>query len=230
MWLNNFFSNSFISDTESTIGIGGFLICIIISLILGIFIAYMYTYKTKHTKSFVLTLAILPAVVAMVIMMVNGNIGTGVAVAGTFSLVRFRSVPGTAKEIAAIFLAMSAGLATGMGYVGYAVVFVLLVSAINLLLNMSTFGDGKLNARTLTITIPEDLDYTGIFDDLFAKYTTDYSLNRIKTTNMGSLFKITYDIELKDDISEKELIDDIRCRNGNLEVLMAKQVNYGSEL
>lgn len=230
MSLNDFFSSSLTSDTASTITTSNFLMCIALSLVLGIFIAWLYSYKTKHTKSFVITLATLPAVVCMVIMMVNGNIGTGVAVAGTFSLIRFRSVPGTAKEIGAIFIAMGAGLATGMGYVGFAIVFVILISLINLLLTASSFGENKVTIRALTITIPEDLDYTGIFTDIFEKYTAAHELSRVKTTNMGSLFKLTYDIELKSDCDEKSFIDEIRCRNGNLEIIMAKPSSFGSEL
>lgn len=207
-----------------------FLLCIIISLFLGIFIAFLYTYKTKHTKSFVLTLAILPAIVCMVIMMVNGNIGAGVAVAGAFSLVRFRSLPGTAKEIGAIFLAMGAGLATGMGYLGFAIMFVVLISIVSFILTLSPFGESKPTQRHLTITIPEDLDYTQVFDDLLTQYTTTYELNRVKTTNMGSLFKLSYDLNLISESTEKMLIDELRCRNGNLEIIMAKQGTVTSEL
>ncbi|WP_416387496.1 DUF4956 domain-containing protein [Chakrabartyella piscis] len=228
--LNQFFNNQLTGEEVLATDIKGFLLCMMVSLVLGILIAALYTYKTKYTKSFVLTLAVLPAVVCVVIMMVNGNIGTGVAVAGTFSLVRFRSVPGTAKEIGAIFLAMGTGLATGMGYLGYAVLFVVVLSLANFLLHMTSFGERKATERSLTITIPEDLDYTGVFDDLFAKYTNSCELAKVKTTNMGSLFKVTYDIELKQEHIEKELIDELRCRNGNLEILMSKQMNMGSEL
>ncbi|MFI3172266.1 MAG: DUF4956 domain-containing protein [Eubacteriales bacterium] len=232
MSLNTMFESILDSSTTTTssIPVSSFFLCTIISLLLGVFISFLYTYKTKHTKSFVLTLAILPAVVSMVIMMVNGSIGTGVAVAGAFSLIRFRSVPGTAKEIGAIFLAMGAGLAVGIGYVAFAILFVLIVSLMNLLLTLSSFGDTKKEARTLTITIPEDLDYTSIFEDLFSQYTTSNTLNRVRTTNMGSLFKLTYDIELIDEKSEKKFIDDLRCRNGNLEIIMAKQSTVGNEL
>ncbi len=230
MSLHDFISGSVTTDTASEIGLINFLICIGVSLILGLVIAQVYIYKTKHTRGFVVTVALIPAVVCMVIMMVNGNIGAGVAVAGTFSLIRFRSVPGTAKEIGAIFLAMGAGLATGMGYVGFAVVFTVVLCLASFILNASNFGGGKATERTLTITIPETLDYTGVFDDLFAQYTASHSLSRVKTTNMGSLFKVTYDIDLKSEGMEKELIDDLRCRNGNLEIVMAKQLAYGTEL
>ncbi len=220
----------FTSILATEVTVRSFLICMVVSIILGFFISVLYTYKNRYTKSFVVTLAIIPAVVAMVIMMVNGNIGAGVAVAGAFSLVRFRSVPGTAKEIGAIFLAMGAGLALGMGYVGFAVLFVLLISLINLLLTISPFGETSAHARVLTITIPENLDYSGVFDDLFDTYTTENSLNRVKTTNMGSLLKLTYEIELVDIAHEKQFIDAIRCRNGNLEIVMAKHSAGSGEL
>lgn len=226
MWLESIFS------TESTAQIDGaqFAICLITALFLGLFIAWLYTYRTKYTKSFVITLSLLPAAVSMVILMVNGNIGAGVAVAGAFSLVRFRSVPGTAKEIGAIFLAMGAGLAVGMGYIAFAALFVMVVSLVNLILTASKFGDTKSTHRSMTITIPEHLDYTGAFDDLFATYTKTASLERVKTTNMGSLLKLTYDIELLDEKQKKTFLDEIRCRNGNLEIVLAKQPMGNAEL
>ncbi|MFI3213918.1 MAG: DUF4956 domain-containing protein [Eubacteriales bacterium] len=230
MLLNSLFTGIFDTSTETTIVIENFLLCILVSIIVGIFIAVLYTFKTRYTKSFVITLATLPAVVAMIIMMVNGNIGAGVAVAGTFSLVRFRSVPGTAKEIGAIFLAMGAGLALGMGYVGFAIVFVVLISVVNLLLTISGFGEGKATEKTLIITMPENLDYTNIFEDLFEIYTKRAELNKVKTTNMGSLLKLTYDIDLRESKNEKNFLDEIRCRNGNLEIVLAKQTTLGLEL
>jgi hypothetical protein len=189
-------------------------------------------YKTRYTKSFVVTLAILPAVVCVVIMMVNGNVGTGVAVAGAFSLVRFRSVPGTAKEIGVLFLAMGAGLITGMGYLGFAFLFTIILSAVNMLYNHFDFGVGKNTSlyKTLHITIPEDLDYTDVFEELFSAYANSWELTRVKTTNMGSLFRLTYNLTLKDANKEKELIDKLRCRNGNLEISVSKQETGGAEL
>ena len=221
-------------DTEFTtvIAVPVFLACIAVSLVIGVFIAMVYSYKSKYTKSFLVTLALLPAIVCVVIMMVNGNVGTGVAVAGAFSLVRFRSLPGTAKEIGTIFLAMSAGLITGMGYLGYAVLFSLIMGMIMLFYTKIGFGEKKRaeEARILRITIPEDLDYSGIFDDLFEKYTESASVLSVKTTNMGSMFKLTYQIMLKDIRQEKEFIDELRCRNGNLEISMSRQESGLDEL
>lgn len=227
--LESLFTGVFESSTV-TVDITGFLLCIIVALVLGVFVAWVYTTTSRYTKSFVTTLAMLPAVVAVVIMMVNGNVGAGVAVAGAFSLIRFRSVPGTAREIGAIFIAMGTGIATGMGYVGIATIFVIIISIFNILLNKFSFGEEKGLMRTVNITIPEDLNYTDIFDDVFEKYTCSNVMNYVKTTNMGSLFKLSYDVELKEADIEKEFIDELRCRNGNLEVAVSKQSNHSAEL
>lgn len=230
MSLDSLFIGVFDSTTTVDFQIGSFILCIIVALGLGVAISWIYTRQARYTKSFVTTLAIIPAVVSMVIMMVNGNVGTGVAVAGAFSLVRFRSVPGTAREIGAIFTAMGTGLAIGMGYLGLAIVFTLVIGGFSLLLNLSNFGECDERKRTLIMAIPEDLNYSEVFDDLFELYTTSSSMNYVKTTNMGSLFKLSYDIELKSDAVEKEFIDNLRCRNGNLEITISKQNKTGTEL
>ncbi len=229
--LNTLFQGIFNTGT-SAVSIPQFLLCIAVSLVIGIFFAWVYSFKTHTTQSFVITLALLPAIVCVVIMMVNGNIGAGVAVAGTFSLVRFRSVPGTAKEIGMIFLAMGAGLVTGMGFLGYAVLFSLLLGLAMLLFTAAGFGIPKhpMTEKTLHITIPEDLNYSELFDDLLKKYTVSYEMVSVKTTNMGSLFKLNYNIILKDITKEKELIDELRCRNGNLEISIARQEANAYEL
>ncbi len=218
--LNNFFMGIFSSDQISLIGVGDFLLCILCALVLGSLLGLAYIYKSVYTKSFVVTLAMIPAVVGMIIIMVNGNIGTGVAVAGAFSLVRFRSVPGTAKEIGAIFIAMGTGLAIGMGYLGYAILFTIILSGVMVVYAISKFGEEKedMKRKIIRITIPEDLDYTNIFEDIFETYTKTRKLLKVKTTNMGSMFRLTYDILLNDSLKEKEMIDKIRCRNGNLEI------------
>ena len=230
--LENLFRGLFDTDLVAVISVTDFLLCLGCSLVLGLVMAFAYTYRTRYTKSFVITLALLPAVVCVVIMLVNGNVGTGVAVAGTFSLVRFRSVPGTAKEICTLFLAMGAGLIAGMGYLGFAVLFTLVMCTVFVLYNCLDFGTKKNAAtfKTFTITIPEDLDYSGVFDDIFDEYTRSHDLIRVKTTNMGSMFKITYNVELRDAAKEKEMIDKIRCRNGNLEIAVSKQETVGTEL
>ena len=230
--MENLFRGLFDSELTTVIGVTDFMLCLGLSLVLGLIMAVSYMYRTRYTKSFVVTLALLPAVVCVVIMMVNGNVGTGVAVAGAFSLVRFRSVPGTAKEICALFLGMGAGLISGMGYLGFAVLFTLIMCGMFLLYDSLEFGAGnKKNLyKTLNVMIPEDLDYTGVFDDIFTEYTIEHNLSRVKTTNMGSLFRLTYDITLKDAAGEKEMIDKIRCRNGNLEITVSGQETSVSEL
>lgn len=230
--LDNIFKGIFDSDLVSVIGVTDFLLCIGLSLVLGLLMALTYMYSTRCTKSFVVTLALLPAVVCVVIMMVNGNVGTGVAVAGAFSLVRFRSVPGTAKEICVLFLAMGAGLIAGMGYLGFAVLFTLIMCAIYILYNRFDLG-AKRNAdayRTISITIPEGLNYSDVFDDVFAEYTLSHELIRVKSTNMGSMFKLTYNAVLGDASKEKEMIDKLRCRNGNLEIAVSRQETSSNEL
>ena len=221
-------------DTDMTVIItpAEFLACVGVSLFIGLMLALFYQYHARYTRSFVVTLALLPAVVCVVIMMVNGNVGTGVAVAGTFSLVRFRSAPGTAREICAIFLAMAAGLIAGMGYLGYAVLCTLVLGCAELLLRkLSTFADGGASLyKTLHITIPEDLDYSDVFDEPLQEFTRNYELTSVKTTNMGSLFRLTYNITLRDSRSEKAFIDQLRCRNGNLEITVSKQETAVAEL
>ena len=230
--LNTIFQGLFDTQTVQVIAVQDFLLCVGVSLLVGLLTALMYQYRSRSTKSFVVTLALLPAVVCVVIMMVNGNVGTGVAVAGAFSLVRFRSVPGTAREIGAIFLAMGAGLIVGMGYLAYGVLFTLVIGAMNMLYNRFNFGSSRRGIldRTLQITIPEDLDYVGAFEEILQEYTTTWALVQVRTTNMGSLFRLTYHLTLRDNGRDKELIDRLRCRNGNLEISLAQQETNQYEL
>ena len=230
--LNQMFRGIFDTDMTNVIAVQDFLLCVGCSLVIGLILAVAYMCGTRYTKSFVATLAILPAVVCVVIMMVNGNVGTGVAVAGAFSLVRFRSAAGSAKEIGAIFLAMGTGLVAGMGYLGYAFLVAVLLGGVSLLYHRLDFGAGKKQDRykTMHITIPEDLDYSGVFDKILQKYTTECELVQVKTTNMGSLFRLTYNLTLSSRDQEKEMIDKLRCRNGNLEITVSKQETIIGEL
>ncbi len=223
-----------IFDTEATvvIGVGDFLLCVGIALVCGIILTGCYMVRTKTSRGFLATLAILPAVVAVVIMMVNGNIGTGVAVAGAFSLVRFRSAPGTAKEIGAIFIAMGVGLVVGMGYLGYAVLVSIILGGLSLAYNLLGL---KVRDRTdkykiIRITIPEDLDYSDVFEPLLQEYTVEKELVKVKTVNMGSMFRLTYEVVFKKGANEKELMDKLRERNGNLEITVSKQDTDSAEL
>lgn len=212
--------------TESVLGtelnIGAVVACMVASLVAGLIIALIYMYKNQYSKSFVMTLVLLPAMVQIVIMLVNGNIGAGIAVMGAFNLVRFRSIPGSAREISSIFFAMAIGLATGMGYLFYAFVFLVVVGIANIILSKISFGGSRENDRTLRITVSENMDYDNEFEDALSQYTTKHELQRIKTTNMGSLFEIQYDVNLKDTSKTKDFIDEIRCRNGNLNVSLGR--------
>ncbi len=226
------FKGLFDNALITTISVGDFLLCLGVSLVLGLLMAISYVWKNPHSKSFVITLALLPAVVCVVIMMVNGNIGAGVAVAGAFSLVRFRSAPGSAKEIVTIFLAMGAGLIAGMGYLAFAALFTVIMCAILVIYTLAAQGSKSTRAiyKTIKITIPEDLDYTGAFDDIFNEYTKNSELVKVKTTNMGSMFRLTYNVTLRDASREKQMIDKIRERNGNLEIMVSKQDTHVTEL
>lgn len=220
----------FASVISTTVNWQAIILCTLSSLILGAAAAAIYCYKNTYTKSFVVTLALLPAMVQIVIMLVNGNLGAGVAVMGAFSLVRFRSVPGSAREIGSLFFAMALGLATGMGYIGYAVLFLLLIGIANILLYSTSFAAPKLIDRELKITIPESLDYEGVFDDLFDKYTTRHELLHVKTSNMGSLYELCYLVRLKDTGINKNFLDEIRCRNGNLNITCGRLSTVRDEL
>ena len=216
------FFNGIFDTATATISVSNFLVVVFTALAIGVFLALVYRYKEKTTNSFLLCLALLSAIVSVVIMMVNGNIGAGVAVAAAFSLVRFRSVPGTAKEIAAIFLAMGTGLVCGMGYLGFAALFAVILAAGMFIFTALT---GDRSEKYLTITIPENLDYSGAFDEIFSDYLTSWDSVSVKTTNMGSLFKLKYRITMKNAGDEKKFIDALRTKNGNLEVAIAASDN-----
>ena len=218
------------SIIQGSLTLGSVLLCTVTSLIMGLGVAYVYMAEKKYSKGFAVTLALLPAMVQIVIMLVNGNLGTGVAVAGAFSLIRFRSVAGSARDIGTIFFAMAIGLATGMGYLFYAVLFFLIIGLVNLLLTRSKFGEDKQDIRILRITIPENLDYEGLFDDLFTRYTDSAELDRVKTTNMGSLYELSYNVQLKTPAVPKKFLDELRCRNGNLNIVCGRPQTSKDEL
>lgn len=223
--------NSILTETvQSGITMNQLLICTCASLVMGALLSLIHSYKNSCSKNFLVTLAILPAVIQAIIMMVNGNLGTGVAVMGAFSLVRFRSVPGNSREIGSVFLAMAIGLATGMGYLGIAAFLLLVIGAATVFLVYAPFGKETFTKKELKITIPENLDYSGIFDDLFEKYTRRAELMRVKTVNMGSLYELCYQIDLKSEHVEKAMIDDIRCRNGNLTIVCGRMAAGREEL
>lgn len=194
------------------------ILCLEVALILGVVISMVYMYTGKYTRNFVQTIAVLPVLVAVVMTMVNGSVGTSVAVLGAFGLVRFRSMQGTSREILYIFFAMAIGLSTSRGYIYFSVLYVFVVSFVLYLMFKYSFGEQKGDEKQLRITIPENLDYEGIFDDIFQSYTIESKLMRVKTTNLGSMYEITYYITMRPFCSEKKMIDEIRCRNGNLNI------------
>ena len=219
-----------VESTASSLTASSFLLCSATSLALGLAIALIFKYKSKISNGFMVTLAILPLIVQVVITLVNGNIGAGVAVMGVFSLVRFRSIPGSAKDICAVFRAMAVGLAAGMGYLTLAVLLTVIVGIANTIYMASPLGkEDKKKARNdserrLVVKIPEDLDYYGMFDDLFEAYTTESSLELVRTTNMGSLYELTYLVNLTDPGAEKALLDGMRMRNGNLAIQCGRAI------
>ena len=219
------------SETAGAMTPGGFLICICSALALGLILTLVYRACARPTKSFSVTLATLPGIVSVIIMMVSGSLGAGVAVAGTFSLVRFRSAAGSAREIGAVFTAMAIGLSCGMGYPLFGLLFTLILCAVYLLYAKTSFGENRdALRRTLNITVPEDLEYNTMFDSLMDKYTAKHALAKIKTTNLGSLNRLTYDVTMKAADAEKAFIDELRCLNGNLEISMAQRLTDVSEL
>ena len=220
--LETIFRGVFDTQLTNTITPEQFLLCVGASLVIGLVLCVLMLWHARPSAGFAITLATLPAVVCVVIMMVNGNVGAGVAVAGAFSLVRFRSAPGSAREICSIFLAMAVGLATGMGYLAAAALFVLVIGGASILYTCLRFGEQKQLEKELKITIPETLDYTDLFDDLFARYTAHWKLEQVKTTNMGSLYRLDYRIALRDPAQEKAFLDELRCRNGNLEIVCGR--------
>lgn len=222
--------SSLFSESAATIQISSLLFCITASLGLGLLVAVVHMYRNVYTKNFVITLAILPVLVQSVIMLVNGNLGTGVAVLGAFSLIRFRSVAGGAREITSIFWSMGIGLATGMGYVSYTTVFSIAVALFLFVIYSSNFGNQKTAERELKITIPEDLDYPNLFDDIFENFAYSQRLDSVRTTTMGSLYELRYILLLKNQEQEKALIDAIRVRNGNLPIVLGKVATNRDEL
>ena len=220
----------FSSVLSSTLTMSSILICLVAALICGLIVALVYKAAVHATGNLTLTLSLLPAVTTIVIMMVNGNLGVGVAVAGSFSLVRFRSLPGKASDIVILFLAMGLGLCTGMGYVMFAIVMAVILSLVFYIISMSPLSENDRKYRCLRITIPENLDYTSVFDEIFDRYTTSHKETNVKTANLGTMYQITYDIVLKDPQDEKKMIDALRMRNGNLPIIAGSGATYTESL
>ena len=193
-----------------------------VAIILGLVVAFTYMKTTKqHTKNFLVSLGILPLLVSMAITMINGNLGVSFAVAGIFSLVRYRSIPGTSKEILATFITVVIGLALGMGFLSFGALITIVACVLMVLYNLMPMGSTE-NERKLKVVIPENLNYINAFDEIFEKYTVSNELEKVKTTNMGAMYELSYKVELKKSIDEKKFLDDIRVRNGNLNIIISK--------
>ena len=223
-------SNIFTSIFAGQLTVGTFLLAIIISLVLGLILAITFMYRNTYTKSFVLALVLIPAIETVVIMLVNDNLGVGLTVAGSFALIRFRSVKGNAKELATVFIAMTIGIVCGTGYVMLAAIFTLLLCLVMFVLTVTDFAKQSGNERYLKITIPESLNYDEVFDPVLKKYSNSYELETVKTLTLGSLFRVDYKVNLKNSTNTKQMIDEIRTLNGNLEIMCSKPAVNREEL
>ena len=221
--------NSIFDTTSTGLGIDTALICAAVALVLGVVVAFTHMKTSKTSKGFLITLATLPLLVMAVMIMINGNLGTSIAILGAFSLIRFRSIQGDAKELLSIFFVMMIGLALGMGHVLFSIVITAIAVVAIVFFSFTHFLEPNTYNRTLKIVIPEDLDYDEVFEDIFEKYTTNAELVRMKTMNMGSLYKLTYDVTMKRGVKEKEFLDEIRVKNCNLKVLLS-QPNLEKEI
>lgn len=214
--------NSILSSAVAEISVTNAIICIVSAIVLGVIISLVHKFTTKTTSNFLITLGILPLLISVVIFLINGNLGTSLAVAGAFSLIRFRSMPGNSKEILSVFWAMAIGLAVGMGYIFYAGLITIVVAIFAIIYSKIMNNKNEKNNRKLKIVIPENLDYEDVFSDLLEKYTNKYEIQKVKTTNMGSMYEINYLVNLKNDINVKKFMDEIRIRNGNMLVMLER--------
>lgn len=215
---------------NGTLTLGLFLLAVCASMALGLILAVVFMYKNTYTKSFVSALVLIPAVETVVIMLVNDNLGVGLSVAGSFALIRFRSVKGNAKELVAVFIAMTIGIICGTGYVAIAGVFTILLCAVMFLMTLFDFGRQSDDEKYLKITVPESLNYDHVFEEILQKYTKSYELESVKTLTLGSLFRVEYRIIMKDAGQTKKMIDEIRTRNGNLEIMCGRNATNRDEL
>lgn len=216
-----------LSETSTDINAKNAIICIGVALLLGLVISIIYIICNKRNQvssNFAVTLVILPAIVTIVIMLVGSNVARAFSMAGAFTLVRFRSIPGDSKDILSVFYSMAVGLATGLGYITFAVLFTSIIGVAYLVLMFTGYGVARVAEKKLRITIPENLNYEEVFDDLFEKYTVSKKLEQVRTTNLGSMYELTFSVKLKNDTNEKAFIDDLRCRNGNLNIIFKKSV------
>lgn len=214
---------SIFSSSTATIEFGSCIACIAVAMVLGLVISIVHKITSKRaSNNFLISLVVLPVLVQVVILLVNGNLGTSLAVAGAFSLIRFRSMQGNAKEMISVFWAMAVGLALGMGYIAYSVIFTVILAVLMVIITKIADKKENVTNRKLKIIVPESLDYETVFDDVFDEFTRSRELEKVKTTNMGSMYELIYNVNLKEDKSQKELLDELRTRNGNMLVALER--------
>lgn len=213
----------FNSIINNTLTLSSVSVCTISAIVLGFIISWVYMKTTKYSKNFAITIVMLPLLVGVVMMMVNGNLGTSIAILGAFGLVRFRSIPGTSKEIATVFWTMAVGLAIGMGQILFAGLITIIIAALVFVLSFTKFAEDSTSPRILNIAIPEDLDYDEVFDKIFEKYTKKHELVKVNTADLGSIYELRYEVVMNKDVKEKDFIDELRIRNGNLKISMHRQ-------
>lgn len=220
--MDNLFNN-ILANVSADLSIGSAIITMLVAVVFGVAIGFTY-YKTQeenYQRSMAVTLLMLPVILSVIILFIGSNIARAFSLAGTLSIIRFRSAPGDPKDIGFIFFDIAAGLACGVGLFGYGAIFVILLCAIMIMTEKFKFFEKKSVQKTLKITIPENLNYQGAFDEILKKYTKKYTLTRIKTTDLGSLFELNYNVIMLHDEDEQEFINELRCRNGNLNIILA---------
>lgn len=209
------------STTGESFTLTNALIVIVSSIILGLVIslAYMKTNKkTGYSSGFTITLVMLPVIISIIILLVGNNIARAFSLAGAFSIIRFRSAPGDPKDISYVFFTLAVGLTCGMGYIGYAVLFTIILCALMITLDLTKFSTPKSKSMQLKITVPEDLNYEGVFEEILDKYANSWNIERVRTRDFGALFELSYIVHMKPDINQKNFLDELRCRNGNLNI------------
>ena len=205
------------------------LLVIVTSIILGLLISVVYiktNNNSNHNSGFITTLVMLPVIISIIILLVGNNVARAFSLAGAFSIIRFRSAPGQPKDIAYVFFTLAIGLTCGMGYITYAILFTIILSAVMVGLHLTKFAEQKSKTMQLKITVPEDLNFEGVFEDVLENYTASYNIEKIRTRDFGSLFELTYLINLKPEVNQKSFIDELRCRNGNLNITLTLSSNY----
>lgn len=215
------------STTGESFTLTNALIVIVTSIVLGLIISlsYMHTNKIdRFGSNFSVTLVMLPVIIAIIILLVGNNVARAFSLAGAFSIIRFRSAPGDPKDIAYVFFTLAVGLTCGMGYIGYSILFTFILCSVMLILEKINFGENKEKVMELKIVVPEDLNFEGVFDSILKKYTNSYNVERVRTRDFGSLFELTYSINLKEDASSKQLLDELRCKNGNLNISLTSSI------